>query len=132
MNARVTSESQSFRLVERMEEAKISHGQELRADLSNVRVLALAGVAEVQALFCNMGPIRVREVLNRGDDRPLPAAVALEGLAQDLHHALVRFGVIAKFWKKKHRCWRVEITEPASVERYQQEIGWFGEVSDPK
>src|SRR6266702_612807 len=49
MNARVTSESQSFRLVERMEEAKISHGQELRADLSNVRVLALAGVAELQA-----------------------------------------------------------------------------------
>ena len=43
-------------------------------------VLALAGVAEVQALFCNMGPIRVREVLNRGDDRPLPAAVTLEGL----------------------------------------------------
>ena len=80
MNARVTSESQSFRLVERMEEAKISHGQELRADLSNVRVLALAGVAEVQALFCNMGPIRVREILNQGDDRPLPAAVTLEGL----------------------------------------------------
>jgi len=80
MNARITSESQSFRLVERMEEAKISHGQELRADLSNVRVLALAGVAEVQALFCNMGPIRVRAILNRGDDRPLPAAVTLEGL----------------------------------------------------
>jgi hypothetical protein len=80
MNARVTSESQSFRLVERMEEAKISHGQELRADLPNVRVLALAGVAEVPALFCNMGPIRVRAILNRGDDRPLPAAVTLEGL----------------------------------------------------
>lgn len=80
MKARVTSESQSFRLVERMEEVKISHGQELRADLPNVRVLALAGVAEVQALFCNIGPIRVREILNRGDDRPLPADVTLEGL----------------------------------------------------
>src|SRR3989441_7481058 len=55
MKARVTSESQSFRLVERMAEARISHGQELRADLSNVRVLALAGVAEVPALFCNVG-----------------------------------------------------------------------------
>ncbi len=54
-------------------------------------------------------------------------AVASEGLAQDLHHALVRFGVVAKLWKKKDRCWRVEITEPASVERYQQEIGWIGE-----
>ena len=95
MKARVTSESQSFRLVERMEEAKVSHGQELRADLPNVRVLALAGVADVQALFCNMGPIRVREILNRGDDRPLPAAVILEGLevptsgTYDLLNALV-------------------------------------------
>jgi hypothetical protein len=80
MKARVTSESQSFRLVERMEEARISHGQQLRADLQNVRVLALAGVAEVQTLFCNIGPIRVRTILNRGDDRPLPTAVTLEGL----------------------------------------------------
>jgi replicative DNA helicase len=54
-------------------------------------------------------------------------AVASEGLAQDVHHALVRFGIVAKLWKKKDRCWRVEITEPASVERYQQEIGWIGE-----
>jgi replicative DNA helicase len=54
-------------------------------------------------------------------------AVASEGLAQDLHHAFVRFGIVSKFWKKKDRCWRVEITEPASVELYQQEIGWIGE-----
>jgi replicative DNA helicase len=54
-------------------------------------------------------------------------AVASEGLAEDLHHALVRFGIVAKLWKKKERCWRVEITEPESVERYQQEIGWIGE-----
>ena len=54
-------------------------------------------------------------------------AVASEGLARDLHHALVRFGIVAKLWKKKDRCWRVEITEPASVERYQHEIGWIGE-----
>jgi replicative DNA helicase len=53
-------------------------------------------------------------------------AVASEGLAQDLHHALVRFGIIAKLWKKKDRCWRVEITEPKSVARYQSEIGWIG------
>jgi replicative DNA helicase len=54
-------------------------------------------------------------------------AVASPGLAEDLHHALVRFGIVAKLWKKKERCWRVEITEPASVDRYQQEIGWIGE-----
>ena len=80
MEARVTSQSQSFRLRERMEEANIAHGQEIRVDLPNIRVLALAGSGEGQALFCAIGPIRVREILKRGDDRPLPAAVTLEGL----------------------------------------------------
>jgi replicative DNA helicase len=56
-------------------------------------------------------------------------AVASEELAQDMHHALVRFGIVAKLWKKKERCWRIEITEPASVARYQSEIGWIGEKS---
>jgi replicative DNA helicase len=54
-------------------------------------------------------------------------AVASEALAQDLHHAFVRFGIVSKLWKKKDRCWRVEITEPTSVDRYQSEIGWIGE-----
>ncbi len=57
-------------------------------------------------------------------------AVASQGLAEDVHHAFVRFGIVAKLWKKKDRCWRVEITEPASVERYQQEIGWIGEKAN--
>ena len=56
-------------------------------------------------------------------------AVASEGLAQDMHHVLVRFGIVAKLWKKKDRCWRVEITEPRSVARYQSAIGWIGEKS---
>jgi hypothetical protein len=80
MEARVTSQSQSFRLVEKMEQASIHHGQEIRADLPNVRVLALAGSEAGQLLFCNMGPIRVEEILNRGDDRPLPTDVTIEGL----------------------------------------------------
>src|SRR5712691_3867005 len=80
MEAHVTSQSQPFRLRERMEEAKAFHGQELRADLPNVRVTALAGSGEGQAFFCNIGPIRVREVLQRGDDRPLPTNVMLRGL----------------------------------------------------
>lgn len=80
MEARVTSQSQSFRLVEKMAQASIHHGQEVRADLPNVRVLALAGGGEGQVLFCNLGPIRVREILDRGDDRPLPTDVRLEGL----------------------------------------------------
>src|SRR2546427_10959790 len=56
-------------------------------------------------------------------------AVASQGLAEDMHHAFVRFGIVAKLWKKKDRCWRVEITEPKSVARYQSEIGWIGEKS---
>ena len=55
--------------------------------------------------------------------------VASQGLAEDLHHALVRFGIVAKLWKKKDRCWRVEITEPVSVDLYQRTIGWIGEKS---
>ncbi|MPZ71517.1 MAG: intein-containing replicative DNA helicase, partial [Actinobacteria bacterium] len=54
-------------------------------------------------------------------------AVASENLARDMHHALIRLGIVSKFWFKKERCWRVEITEPASVDRYQREIGWLGE-----
>ena len=80
MEAGVTLQSQSFRLRERMEEANVFHGQEIRADLPNIRVLALAGGGEGQALFCTMGPLRVREILNRGDDRPLPTDVTLAGL----------------------------------------------------
>jgi replicative DNA helicase len=57
-------------------------------------------------------------------------AVASEGLAQDMHHALVRFGIVAKLWKKKDRCWRVELTEPKSVARYQSAIGWIGEKAE--
>src|SRR5882724_9273556 len=95
MEARVTLQSQSFRLRERMEEANISHGQEIRADLPNISVLALAGSGGGQALFCNLGPIRVREILNRGDDRPLPTDVTLEGVqvfssgTYDIQNALV-------------------------------------------
>jgi hypothetical protein len=95
MEAGVTLQSQSFRLRERMEEANISHGQEIRADLPNIRVVALAGGGAGQALFCTMGSIRVREILNRGDERPLPTDVMLEGLrvsgsgSYDILNALV-------------------------------------------
>ncbi len=95
MEARVTSQSQPFRLMERMEEARVLHGQEFRADLPNVRVTALAGSEEGQVLFCDMGPIRVREVLHLGDDRPLPTHVTVQGLEApvsgmyDIFNALV-------------------------------------------
>lgn len=95
METRVTSQSQPFRLMERMEEANISHGQEIRADLPNIRILALAGGRDAQVLFCTLGPIRVREILNRGDDRALPSDITLENLhvatsgAYDILNALV-------------------------------------------
>ena len=54
-------------------------------------------------------------------------AVASEALAQDVHHALTRFGIVSKLWQKTPRCWRVEITEPASTTAYQTQIGWIGE-----
>src|SRR5213596_2214347 len=80
METRVTAQSQSFRLVERMQEAKVRHGQEVRVDLPNVGVIEVAGAGEAEVRFCAMGPVRVREVLDSGDDRALPTEVALEGL----------------------------------------------------
>lgn len=84
MEARITAQSQSFKLRERLEEAKVSHGQELRADLPNVRVSVLAATGEAQLMFCNMGPIEVRELVHPGDYGPLASEVTLEGLAVPL------------------------------------------------
>src|SRR6266852_4440077 len=81
MEARITAQSQSFKLRERLEEAKVSHGQEVRADLPNVRVAVLAATGEAQLMFCNMGSIRVRDLVQPGDQGPLATAVTLQGLA---------------------------------------------------
>src|SRR2546427_13027809 len=81
MEARITAQSQSFKLRERLEEAKVSHGQEVRADLPHVRVGVLAATEEAQLMFCNMGSIRVRELLQPGDQGPLATDVTLQGLA---------------------------------------------------
>jgi len=56
--------------------------------------------------------------------------VASEGLAADVQHALLRFGVVSKLWRKTERSWRVEVTAPEEVQRYQELIGWVGEKSD--
>jgi hypothetical protein len=87
MEARVTAHSQAYRLRERMAQAKVEHGQEIRADLPGIGVLALArdwfaarhkGKGEI--FFCTMGPIRVREVTVPGDGGPLPTDVVVEGM----------------------------------------------------
>jgi hypothetical protein len=87
MEARVTAHSQAYRLRERMAQAKVQHGQEIRADVPGIRVMAMArewftarhrGKGEV--FFCTMGPIRVREVTAPGDGSPLPFDVVIDGL----------------------------------------------------
>ena len=88
MEPRVMAHSQTYRLRERMAEATIRHGQEVRADLPGIRVMAhmadWRNAPEPRVgivFFCTMGSIRVREVLEPGDGRPLPHGVILEGLA---------------------------------------------------
>jgi hypothetical protein len=87
MEARVTGYSQVERLRQRMEQAEVRHGQEVRADLPGIRVVATAGSwftsrkkRKGEILFCNMGPIRVRKVTLPGDGLPLPTRVVVEGL----------------------------------------------------
>jgi hypothetical protein len=87
MEPRVMAHSQTHRLRERMGEAAIVHGQEVRADLPGIRVTAestdwrSAPNPEVGTVFfCTMGSIRVNQVLATGDGQPLPNEVFLEGL----------------------------------------------------
>jgi hypothetical protein len=87
MEARVTSYSQGFRLRERMEEAEVRHGQEIRADLPGIRVIAMARHwftgkpgDKAEVFFCNMGPITVKDTTAQGDGGALPRNVVLEGL----------------------------------------------------
>jgi hypothetical protein len=87
MQAHVTANSQAYRLRERMAQAKVEHGQEIRADLPGIGVTAMVrdwftarhkGKGEVY--FCTMGPIGVRKVTVPGDGGPLPTDVVVEGL----------------------------------------------------
>lgn len=48
------------------------------------------------------------------------------GLAADVHHAWVRFGLVARLYQTPAGLWRVELGHPASIARYQAEIGWAG------
>ena len=102
MEPRVFAHSQGYRLKERMAEAEIRHGQDVRADLTGIRVTAgfqgLRTPADPNAgviFFCTMGPIRIREVLSHGDGQPLPNEVILDNLVvpgpgtYDIMNALV-------------------------------------------
>jgi replicative DNA helicase len=65
---------------------------------------------------------------SRGNPR-IEFSVASRQLAQDVYHAFVRFGIVARLYRKSERCWRVQVTEGRSVRRYQETIGWIGEKS---
>jgi hypothetical protein len=99
----VSAYSQTNRRRERMAQAEVRHGQEIRADLPGIRVTAMSrnwftgrptGNAEI--FFCAMGPVRVREVKAAGDGAPLPSKVVVQGLevtgegTYDLIDALVQ------------------------------------------
>jgi hypothetical protein len=103
MEARVSAHSQAYRLRERMADVKVEHGQEIRADLPGIRVVAMAREwftarqrERGEVFFCTMGPIRVRKVAVSGDGGPLPTDVVVEGLevanvgTYDLLNVLVR------------------------------------------
>ena len=87
MEPRVMAHSQTHRLRERMVEAQIQHGQEVRVDLPGIRVSAEAErwrtTGQPQRgiiFFCTMGAIKVREIIASGDAQPLPTEVLVEGL----------------------------------------------------
>jgi hypothetical protein len=87
MEPRVFAHSQTYRLRERMSDARIRHGQEVRADLTGIRVGPVAGSlgtdpnSDIGAIFfCAMGAIRIHEILSEGDGNPLPTEVVLDGL----------------------------------------------------
>jgi hypothetical protein len=103
MEARVTAYSQSYRLRERMAQADVQHGDEIRADLPGIGVsmrardwLAFGQKDYAEIFFCTMGSVRVRNVSIRGDGRSLPGDVALDWSGvpgegrYDLINALVR------------------------------------------
>jgi hypothetical protein len=85
-----------------MVEAAIGHGQEVRADLPGIRITADADgwrtAPEQQrgiVFFCTMGAIKIREVIEQGDDAPLPTEAVVEGLVvpysgtYDIFNALI-------------------------------------------
>jgi replicative DNA helicase len=53
--------------------------------------------------------------------------VSSRQLAADVQHALLRFGIVTKYYRKSERAWRVRMTAPDAIRRYQEEIGWIGE-----
>src|SRR3989449_2050943 len=87
MEARITAQSQSFKLRERLEEAKVSHGQEVRADLPNVRVGVRSEehTSELQSrlhLVCRLLLEKKNKRCRAPSQRPWNAGGALQAILQ--------------------------------------------------
>lgn len=63
-------------------------------------------------------------------DRPvIEFTAASQQLAKDVCHALLRFGIVAKYHQTTYNAWGVHITSAEDVRKYQEQIGWIGEKS---
>lgn len=94
MRPDVASVSQTDRLRSAMAASAITHGQTVRADIDRVEVSTKA-YAQALVYFCGIHGVRVRQTIESGDGGPLPAEVAVTGLAveregiHDIQNALI-------------------------------------------
>lgn len=95
MSPEVANVSQTERLRSAMAASRITHGQEVRADIERVEV-STKSYARPLVYFCRVADVRVRETVQAGDGKPLPADVEVVGLEvdgeglYDIHNALIR------------------------------------------
>ena len=82
----VNASSQSEVLKNRMSKENITHGQSVRADISNVRVGEPVAkerwfaAKKGPVFFCNIGSLKIREEMKSGDGGQLPDQVVVKGL----------------------------------------------------
>lgn len=95
MSPEVASVSQTERLRSAMAASRITHGQEVRADIERVEVSSKS-YARPLVYFCGVAGVTVRQTVTAGDGKPLPADVEVTGLKvdgegfYDIHNALIR------------------------------------------
>ena len=78
-------------------------------------------------MSCDGSIYALQEIQNRPI---IEFCVASPQLAADVCHALLRFGILAKYHRTTYNAWRVHITSAEDVRRYQEQIGWIGEKSE--
>ena len=95
MSPEVASVSQTERLRTAMAASRITHGQEVRADIERIEVSSKS-YARPLVYFCGVAGVNVRQTVTAGDGKPLPADVEVVGLKvdgegfYDIHNALIR------------------------------------------